>query len=1631
MKMFFKKSLKKQNLANEQKDELQAEFLEVFGAQNNEELFHHLAQIDTTNNVCAKKLGKSIIIKIILAGGGAWTCKDCEKDSTCIMCNDCFEKSKEKHKNHRVFFKSSVSGCCDCGDPDAWYKANNNFRNPDGFCSDHSGIITSDIEIKNQIYKTFTEQEIQSITSLLYKIFTKLNIMIHSYAQKKDSESMLYICDTLIYLKDLGSKNFPLLTIIVDFMSQNFPVDTDHCCYIFNPQELDMKIELSVDKHVCKCSLFHNLIRIWDRRFDQKVKIDSLLYTFLKSYKFKFLFGFSYMASFDIIMKNESEYLRTFYIQCAIEELCCKIVESTRFIEGLFDRLYNLTVSYLDDKDYGTLFNVVYEFYMDILYIMKPKSSQLLSKNYKIIKRLVDILCLIHHGIKFKAATQFEYEGFQDNLITTEYYFLNLFSLIVSNFDFSANDKADEVLFYIIDKLRGKDNYIGLNENEYTFHIVLNRILGIYLNRYAFSLSVALDIDLVMAIKQIINKYYNHITTSEKEISFNRLLLDIITGTIKFLGFINSINAKYWVYYGENMLYYHHLYYTLEIFYLCDFSLIKLVASLDQDNSILSLESYLDLTNINKFYSNFMKDLFSLKLPETNIKESSMFTRNLEILLTLICNDSYMIDLLSYSYERFKSNKNTDPLILKIISKEGHCFIDSVRKRIVHIIISQQNSIYFSEIIKLLPFYIKDVIPSEKIEEILGSMCDKITVKNKPVSFRLKKEFLKYIDLNYIIEPTKKSSAERYLMEFESNEVALNNTPDTVSYSILKNLYSTFKTHFYTNDRNVELTITLLVFLLKQLSFNGLIFGLIKVLDIFVCEISRNGYLQKHENIIKKQEFLDALSKAKYQDQHLQNACNYLYRQISMVFKLIENGGSLGELSKDTYTIVIDENKSKAKENQERLMKMMKEKSSKFKNTLKDTEKPTENYQISINNTLLPLHEDNPEKCYNCVICKADISSKDFFNEPFGRIGIFSNSSFIYHSKIQTLKREFEKMCKKDSMQLDDSQKVFTTEEQLLLKDILVKFKRTKPELKKTFRYVSCNHVVHFKCYSSYISKLIISGTHNTKEIQFVCPLCRTMSNSFIPLIDFQDLIKYDNTSFYLKGVTFAELFLYYKELNEGSEISYNIYENYNIEMFNGNVIHTLSHFIEKLITVQSRTSFLLKDLNDVNNNNERFYEAMKNIFINSLNLTDILRNEAYDNALDILKDYLLCIRILVKTNHFQARFFFNKMLDIHRYWKTEFIGHENIVNNIENDKVSNILFENVFLMLVLLDESEFNYFNIVFKHFVSLILIQFFIIQFHSNFSIKVEKEIFEKKFLIDNFFFMINSPQYAQPIKKHMNYYLRKLTLLKNLFKDNKRIKDNFNDIDSEFSYYCDLLNFGPDYKVTDFIQYDENFYPSFWIIKEDNKSLLITLFNEYYKNKLKLLSSTDEGNIDLINTDFVIINNEHVVISPSLLLLTNDLYNGFISLPHTLLDLSQTYHRLECPNCKTCPIYAILCLSCGEKICYMDICCKNLGKKKNMYEYIYHNKICGGGEGVYLHIYNGEISYSLLNYFVPTKLNLYQNRFGESIRGRSINYDYVLNVETLKNVLNEYRNLSFSKYFKINQNVNLRIADDDEDS
>ena len=65
-------------------------------------------------------------------GEATYRCKTCTADDTCVLCARCFDASD--HEGHQVFVSVSPgnSGCCDCGDEEAWLRpVHCNIHSPD------------------------------------------------------------------------------------------------------------------------------------------------------------------------------------------------------------------------------------------------------------------------------------------------------------------------------------------------------------------------------------------------------------------------------------------------------------------------------------------------------------------------------------------------------------------------------------------------------------------------------------------------------------------------------------------------------------------------------------------------------------------------------------------------------------------------------------------------------------------------------------------------------------------------------------------------------------------------------------------------------------------------------------------------------------------------------------------------------------------------------------------------------------------------------------------------------------------------------------------------------------------------------------------------------------------------------------------------------------------------------------------------------------------------------------------------------------------------------------------------------------------------------------------------------------
>ncbi len=121
-----------------------------------EECLKHLEKISVPNKcICA-----GIINEI-----PGWRCIDCSKYENTIYCHNCFIKSRDLHKNHKVLYSYNSGGMCDCGDPDSLYQ----------YCSEHSGPFTDQKQIDEYIQQSFSEKVLYNLKAFFDEFFIKFS----------------------------------------------------------------------------------------------------------------------------------------------------------------------------------------------------------------------------------------------------------------------------------------------------------------------------------------------------------------------------------------------------------------------------------------------------------------------------------------------------------------------------------------------------------------------------------------------------------------------------------------------------------------------------------------------------------------------------------------------------------------------------------------------------------------------------------------------------------------------------------------------------------------------------------------------------------------------------------------------------------------------------------------------------------------------------------------------------------------------------------------------------------------------------------------------------------------------------------------------------------------------------------------------------------------------------------------------------------------------------------------------------------------------------------------------------------------------------------------------------------------
>uniref|UniRef100_A0A1B0DIL8 E3 ubiquitin-protein ligase n=1 Tax=Phlebotomus papatasi TaxID=29031 RepID=A0A1B0DIL8_PHLPP len=87
-----------------------------------------LDKLKSDNNVAA------VCGRVFKIGEPTYCCRECGVDPTCVLCVNCFKQSAHRHHKYKMG-TSNGGGCCDCGDTEAWKR--------DPYCEQHVQGLTN------------------------------------------------------------------------------------------------------------------------------------------------------------------------------------------------------------------------------------------------------------------------------------------------------------------------------------------------------------------------------------------------------------------------------------------------------------------------------------------------------------------------------------------------------------------------------------------------------------------------------------------------------------------------------------------------------------------------------------------------------------------------------------------------------------------------------------------------------------------------------------------------------------------------------------------------------------------------------------------------------------------------------------------------------------------------------------------------------------------------------------------------------------------------------------------------------------------------------------------------------------------------------------------------------------------------------------------------------------------------------------------------------------------------------------------------------------------------------------------------------------------------------------------------
>ena len=1011
--------------------------------------------------------GKTVCGKILKSKDIGFKCMDCELDATCIICQECFEKSN--HKGHRTILQSTCSGCCDCGDREAWKE--------EGFCSDHSGFKGNELEKIKLLSESFKKNYFESFRMLFYLFFAGCEDFFTRCGPNKPSSKLIMIWKLILkLLKNLNKNDNLILNALLFELLKN---GLDNPGYKLSHECGNLQtIDIIPNKSLCKCSILENIFRfnLLLEKENQK-QISEMCINLFGFYDFKIYLILVYAKMFSFCFVNNKKKLLNIEPRTTslILDLDVQLFTSDELVKKLidneiFDNFLDFFVKELNNikakpDNFNSYRAKIMIHHLENICSKSSLCLYLCNKKMLFFDKFLQMLAACNHIVYydiavFKDRTKIEE---QVNIIDFELYLLDILSSIfksaISAMDPNERNPFLDYILCSLIKLMRKDEFPS---NSQTFHLPIQR-------SFMLALSMKLYYNKNLFQRKQLEQYLlclNFVDIEELHV----FLINQFSIMSSLLIFLKEIEKGFWKDYSPLMSVYTKIhqngkfcFFDLDVSF---FQILMFLLSEVKSKKILLENFFIKNKKTQEFFNNLKNGEFSIpkdknqksqensdkkkkgtqenKDPKDSEKETIDYIEEMMNIL-IIC-----INPIKFSFINTWSFITSDPEIEEIKYR-------SIEKLLQGFLI-QDNNLDMKSIKSKTSLFLSD---SFKFENILENIA---ILNPKAKSFRLKKENLENIDpFLYIKDST---------IFFETFEKLQGKYKD---FEILNlgNTYTDDKISLISNKCLLMITNEILPLLIEIIKKNQLFLKypsfLKRTVKIFYEILI---FLKNSENSLKS-----TLSSKDLRNSliSLQESNIFFNVRISLD-KILEK---LDEITLDSSLSLIKKEKSVSSEENSSQISHKKALFLQKQKALKESFQSQQAKFLLKNQEYLEEEFKTSHHQKVCVICKEEIDEK----LDFGQCAFF-NKSNIYKYAVyqQNLSLGLE--------ETDDKYNRFYDEI-----DIKSEYFKDIPD---QFCFSSCFHYIHYTCFQDF-AKMGNNQEYILDTFEYNCPLCHRLSNIFIP----------------------------------------------------------------------------------------------------------------------------------------------------------------------------------------------------------------------------------------------------------------------------------------------------------------------------------------------------------------------------------------------------------------------------------------------------------------------------------------------------------------------------------------------------